>query len=75
MSDFINSFAQKNMTYNTQTVYSTTPGDNYYKVMIFVGESDASTYFTGTPPLVDTVTQITAKKNIRLLPLMKCVLI
>ena len=60
MSDFINSFAQKNMTYNTQTVYSTTPGDNYYKVMIFVGESDAATYFTGTPPSVDTVTQITA---------------
>lgn len=55
MSDYPNSFAQKNMTFNTETIFETVPGDNYYQVMIFVGSTDVATYFTGAPTAGDVV--------------------
>jgi hypothetical protein len=58
-SDYKNSFAQKNMTFNTTTVFETIPGDNFYKLMIFVCFSDVATYFV-TPPATDVVTEVNA---------------
>ena len=61
MSDYKNSFAQKNMTFNTSVVFDTVPGDNFYKLMIFVGVSDAATYFTAeTPPVSGDVVEVNA---------------
>jgi hypothetical protein len=59
-SDYKNSFAQKNMTFNTTTVFETISGDNFYKLMVFVGLSDAATYFIGTPPIAGAVVEVTA---------------
>ena len=58
-NDYKDSFAQKNMSFTTQTEIITIPGDNFHNLMIFVGASDLATYFV-TPPSVDTVTTITA---------------
>ena len=46
-NDFYLSIAQKYMLFITSFVKVTVAGDNYSKVMMFVGESDVATYFVG----------------------------
>jgi hypothetical protein len=58
MDDFIGSIAQNNVQYIIQESYNTNPGAQYQKVMIFVGESDASTYFVGTPPSISATLEV-----------------
>ena len=45
VNKYLNSIAQEDMNFITETVYQTTPGDNYFKFMAFVGVKDASDYF------------------------------
>lgn len=47
--DYQGSIAQENVSYNTLAVFSTTPGDNYYKLMIFVGLSQSDLFFEDAP--------------------------
>lgn len=56
--DFQGSIAQTKIRFLTSLLPVINPGDNYGKVMIFVGESDKATYFV-TPPSVDTITEVT----------------
>ena len=54
--DYLNSIAEKNVTFVTQTIISTVPGDNYYKAMVFIPDADKATYLTGTPTSTTTLT-------------------
>lgn len=47
--DFQRSIAQKDVRFITQVVPVAVVGENYGRVMIFVGESEAATFFV-TPP-------------------------
>ena len=53
--DYQGSIAQKNVTFVTDTVVQTTPGDNYYKLMIFIAETDMGTYLEGAPTVTTTL--------------------
>ena len=57
--DFQRSIAQKDVRFITQVVPVAVVGENYGRVMIFVGESEAATFFV-TPPGVDTITEVRA---------------
>jgi hypothetical protein len=55
--DYIGSIAQKDILFRTVFNVSTVPGANFGKVMIFMLESDAATYFV-TDPGADTITEV-----------------
>lgn len=54
--DYQGSIAQENVSYNTQVVFSTTPGDNYYKLMLFVGISQAGLMLNTAPSVLTLLT-------------------
>ena len=61
MDDYIGSIAENNVSYIIQEVYNTNPGAQYQKVMIFVGEAEATNFFVGTPPVKNTGIEVNAK--------------
>jgi hypothetical protein len=48
-NDYNGSFAQNNITYSTSYTYTVTPGDNFYKPMVFVKSTNKAANFV-TPP-------------------------
>jgi hypothetical protein len=52
MSEYQNSAAQRFMNFITTTIYETTPGDNFFKAMVFVGVSNEAEYIVADTPLV-----------------------
>ena len=57
--DFIGSIAQLYISFAASLVTGVVPGDNFYKVMIFVGSTESASYFIATPPAVGTCTELT----------------
>jgi hypothetical protein len=54
--DFQGSIAQLYIQFAASVVASVVPGENYYKVMLFVGETEAASYFT-VAPAVGSITE------------------
>lgn len=55
MDDYLNSIAQEDVSFSTAIVLATTPGDNFYKLMIFVGLTEVGESLVAshaTPALV-----------------------
>jgi hypothetical protein len=61
MDDYIGSIAENNVNYIIQEVYNTNPGAQYQKVMLFVGEAEAASFFVGTPPTKNTGIEVNSK--------------
>jgi hypothetical protein len=63
-NDYQGSIAQQNVNFITQTVVTTTPGDNYYKLMVFVSVADSTAFFAaGAQVSGYTVTVTSANYN------------
>lgn len=56
--DFQGSIAQQYITFSVNVVNQVVPGENYYKVMLFMGNSEVTASFVGTPA-VGSITTIT----------------
>lgn len=64
--DYLGSISQKYVQFVTQTIVQTVPGQNFGKVMIFIDEADATTFFV-TDPGVDTITEVNSVNYTQLL--------
>lgn len=59
MDDFQGSIAQENVAFSTGLSYETVPGDNYYKLLVFVGLSQAGESLV-TVPVAETLYSFTS---------------
>ena len=55
--DFQGSIAQQYIQFAATVVTTVVPGENYYKVMLFMGHSEAANSFT-SPPAVGVITEL-----------------
>lgn len=59
MDDYQGSIAQENVSFSTSVVLDTTPGDNFYKLMVLVGLSQAGESLE-TVPVAETLLEFTS---------------
>ncbi len=64
--DFIGSVAQEDVQFTTELIYTTNPGDNYWRLMVFIEDSryiTRTSSFTEVPGLDPTITIATVTKD------------